>query len=169
MLPWRAVRANCSFAKLVLQAPYSTARTHAPTESYAMSFVYLPIYTPAVPVKPSCKAQWQFFCCCLLFSLFPLQFIPSKLLQHLLQKYYFSIEFSVLSIFWSNHVFTLCILYFCCLAGSHCVLGPQQWPRSFSNYTFSSATSFESLYKVNVSLSSCCSWCPAVNTYMWSF
>jgi hypothetical protein len=70
MQPWRAVRANCSFAKLVLQAPYSTARTHAPTESYAMSFVYLPIYTPAIPVKPSCKDNGSFSaaaCCFLSF------------------------------------------------------------------------------------------------------
>jgi len=68
MQPWRAVRANCSFAKLVLQAPYSTARTHAPTESYAMSFVYLPIYTPAIPVKTSCKDNGSFSAACCFLS-----------------------------------------------------------------------------------------------------
>jgi len=156
MQPWRAVRANCSFAKLVLQAPYSTARTHAPTESYAMSFVYLPIYTPAIPVKPSCKDNGSFSAaaCCFLSFLCNLSrpnyssiSCRSTIFHRVLSPFYLLIKSCV-------H-----IMYFCCLAGSHCVLGPQQWPQSFSNYTFSSATSVESLYKVIVSLFSCCSWC----------
>lgn len=74
----------------------------------SISPIYIPL--PCIPVKPSCKAQWQFFCCCcgLLFSLFPSPLMPFKLLQHPMHKYCFFIEFSVpfFNIFWSNHMFT---------------------------------------------------------------
>jgi hypothetical protein len=159
MQPWRVVRANCSFAKLVLQAPYSKARTLVPAESCVMSFVCLPIYIPAIPFKSLCKAQWLFFCF-YLFSLFPLPCIPFKRLQRLMRKYHFSF-FSPFFIFrWSNHVFTLCMSSLCCLAGSYCVLRPQRWPQSCSNFTVSSAASVKGVYKVIGSLLSCCNlWC----------
>jgi hypothetical protein len=133
----------------------------------SISPIYIPL--PCIPVKPSCKAQWQFFCCCcgLLFSLFPSRLMTFKLLQHPMHKYCFFIELSVLFLISFDQTICshLCVLYLCCFAGSHCVLGPQQWPRSFSNYRFPPATSVDSLYRVIVSLFSCCTRCTNLRNY----
>jgi hypothetical protein len=138
-----------------------SAAWHEHLSQQIMCYVLcLPPYIyPCHSVKSLCKAQWLFFCF-YLFSLFPLPCIPFKSLQRLMQKYHFSFFQSFFIFRWLNHVFTLCMSSLCCLAGSYCVLGPQRWPQSCSNFTVSSAASVKGVYKVIGSLLSCCNlWC----------
>ena len=90
MLSWRASDPIVALQSLSCKHP-TAWHQDMPPQNNMLCPLSISLYTPAIPLKSSCKAQWKFFCCCcLLFSLFPLPFIPFKLLQGLMQMYNFS-------------------------------------------------------------------------------
>lgn len=79
-----------SFAKLVLQAPYSMAHTqiHLPPHNhmlYPLCIYDVYIYISAIPPMPLCKGQWLLCSFCLVFSQsYLLPYILFSPLQHLI-------------------------------------------------------------------------------------